>query len=242
MTKTIASLYFEERRLTRPLYGGNFYAPAVPKGAKPFLLEVRDHRQPEKQPHIVGGHIIPRTITGEEIAADIVLHWTSGALGMKGDVRPGIWVVRDTITQVDENGVPIKDVFGAVQYRPATDEEKAAMWAEDVAENTACQARWGEFKIAVGDSYAKDENSKMRLLIDPTMKAAAKYYGRDREWLDELKDGDTKTCQFCFKAIDARVLTCPNCREVVDRKGYDAATAKPPVPPPLNPGGKQQAA
>lgn len=240
MTKTIASIHFEERRLVRSLFSGNFYAPAVPKGDKPFLLEVRDHYQPEKQPHIVGGRIFRNMITGEEIARDIIQHWTAGVLGMTGDVHPGIWVVRDVITLLDETGTPIKDVYGAVQSRPATEEEKAAMWAEDLAENVAAQARWGEFNIQQADAYAKDENSKMRLLIGPTMRAAAKYYGRDREWLEELKDNDSKTCAFCIKSIDRRVVVCPHCQNVVDRAAYDKLTSKAPLPPPFSPSEKKQ--
>jgi ribosomal protein L37AE/L43A len=74
------------------------------------------------------------------------------------------------------------------------------------------------------------------------MKASAKYYGRDREWLEELKDGDTKSCQFCFKSIDRRVVKCPECGEIVDRAAYEKLTAKPPIPPPLNPSEKKQQA
>lgn len=246
MTKTVASIHFEERRLVRPLYGGNFYAPAVPKGDKPFLLTVNDHYQPEKQPYIVGGRVFRNIIIGDEIAVDIIQHWTAGTLGMTGDVHPGIWVVRDviTLTEKDANGndtgIAIKDAYGVVQSRPATEEEKATMWAQDLAENIAAQARWGEFNIQQADAYAKDENSKMRLLIGPTMKAAAKYYGRDREWLEELKDGDTKTCPFCVKSIDRRVIKCPHCSEIVDRAAYDKINVKSPLAPPLSPADKKQ--
>lgn len=242
MTKTVATIYYESRNLTRSLYGGNFHVPAVAKGGKPFLLEVRDHNQPEKQPHIVGGRIVPRTITGEEIAADIIQHWTTGVLGMTGDVRPGIWVVRDTIPMLEDNGTPIRDVYGIVQSRPATEAEKAAMWAEDLAENVACQARWGDFNILQGEVYATDTNTKMRLLINPTMKASATYYGREVEWSDELKHDDRKLCQFCGKSIARGIVKCQFCHEIVDRAAYDKLTAKPSVAPPLNPNEKKQAA
>lgn len=242
MTKTVAFMYYEARNLTRSLYGGNFHAPAVAKGEKPFLLEVRDHVQPEKQPHIVGGRIVPRTITGEEIALDIIQHWTAGVLGMTGDVRPGIWVVRDTIPMLDDNGTPLRDVYGIVQTRPATEAEKAAMWAEDLAENTGCQARWGDYNILQGDVYHGDSNTKMRLLINPTMKASARYYGREREWLDEVKDDDVRTCVFCGKSTDTRFPVCQNCDRVIDKAKFDALNAKAPMTPPLNPSEKKQAA
>ncbi len=230
MTKTVASIYYEERRAERTLYGGNYHMPAVPRGAKPALLQVTDKTQLERMPHIVGGGLIPRHIAGEEIANDIVKHWTEGVLGMTGNVGPGIWIVRDVIPILDENGIPVMDALKIVQTRPATEAEKAAMWAEDLAEAVAKQARWGEYNIQQGDALANDQNTKMRLLIGPTMKASCKYYGREREWMDELKDGDVKSCVFCFKSVDRRVLVCPHCQNVVDRAAYDKLTAKPLAP------------
>lgn len=219
-TTKVATIYYEERYLSRPLFCGNFHAPAVPKGDKPFILEVRDHIQPERMPHIVGGRRIPVTIHGEEIARDIIQHWTTGVLGMTGDVHPGIWVVRETITLRDDSGTPVKDVYGAVQSRPATDEEKTAMWAEDLSENKAAQTRWAEFNIQQGDVLASDSNTKMRLMIGPTMKLSVKYQGRERDWCEEMKDDDVKACKFCFKSIDSRVVVCPECKNVVDPQRY----------------------
>ncbi len=242
MTKTVASIHFEPRSIERSIYNGHFETPAVARGAKPFLLEVRDHIQLERLPYIVGGGQFPRQIFGEHIAADLITHWTSGALGMTGDCHPGFWIVRDTLPVLDETGTPIKDAFGVVQTRPATAEEKSAMWDEDLARETAAQARWGDLLIQEGDVLAGDENPQMRRLISHSMRTAAKYYGRDREWLMELKDSDAKTCPFCFKSIDARVVKCPHCSEIVDQAAYARLTAKPPLPPPVQtPQGKHAA-
>lgn len=242
MTKRIATVYFEKRHLERAIYGGVFDVPAVARGEKPFILEVRDHVQREQLPHILGGGQMPRQIAGEHIAADIIQHWTTGVLGMTGNVRPGIWIVRDVITLADENGIPLKDQFGVVQTRPATEEEKAAMWAEDLAENLACQARWGDFNIQKGDALWNDQNQEKRILINPTMKAAAPYYKREVEWTGELKQDDRKSCQFCGRSIARTVVKCQFCHEIVDRAAYDKLNAKPAVAPPLDPGQKKQQA
>ncbi len=242
MTKQLATIDFQEHSAVRSLYGGNFYIPAVPKGAKPFLLTLQDHVQMEKLPHIIGGGRMPVTIFGEHIGIDLIAHWTMGVLGMTGDCGPGIWVVRDTIQLMNDDGIPVADAFGVVQTRPATDEEKKAMWDEDYAAAVARQAKWGEFLIQQGDIYAADPNPKMRLLIGPAMKAAAKYYGREREWLDELKDDDTRLCPFCFKATNPLAPVCQKCDRVIDQAKYDALTKKPAMPPPLNPGEKKQVA
>ncbi len=239
MTRIVASIYFEARHLERTLYGGVFDAPAVPKGGKPALLEVRDHNQLERLPHIVGGGQFPRTILGEHIAADIVKHWSEGALGMTPECRPGIWVVRDVIVIADETGTPLKDAFGAVQTRPATPEEKEAMWRADLAENSMAQARWADLLIGQGDRLDGDPNPAMKLLISNLMINACKWRGRDRGWLQELKDFDAKTCPFCLKSLDIRAIKCQYCDEVVDQAGYAKLTAKPTLPPPAIPG-KQQ--
>src|ERR1035437_3370539 len=104
MTTKVASIYFMPCRLERPLYGGLFTIPAVPKSTQPAILEVRDHTQWEKQPHILGGQKKPTTICGEQVAHDIVQHWTMGALGQTVDCGRGIWKVRKTLPDLNPNG------------------------------------------------------------------------------------------------------------------------------------------
>ncbi len=248
MTRTVATIYFRQCHLERTLYGGVFDAPAVAKGDKPFLLEVRDHNQLERLPHIVGGGQFPRTILGQDIAVDIKKHWSEGALGMTPECRPGVWVVRDVVVIADETGTPLKDAFGSVQTRPATPEEKETMWQEDLAENTMAQARWADYLVSRADTLFADPNPAMRILIDPTMRTAAKYRGREREWLDEARDLDAKNCQFCLKSLPIKAIKCMYCGEIVDREGYSkmsqqgSPVAKQPLPPPVQTGKQNHAA
>lgn len=239
MTKQVATIYFEPRDLERPLYGGSFHAPAVGRNEKPFLVEVRDHNQLERLPHIVGGGIFPRTIIGEHIAKDIVQHWATGALGMTGDCHPGVWTVRDTITLQDVDGHPMRDAAGQVLTRPATEEEKSAMWAEDLAENTKAQNKWADLLIGQGDTLANDPNPSMKLLISDQSRAACRYRGRDRAWEQELLDSDAKSCPFCLKSLDIRAVVCQYCSNVVDQAAYAKLTAKAALSPPVQSPGKQ---
>jgi hypothetical protein len=242
MTKSIASIDFIAHHAERPKYGGIFDIPAVPKGAKPFLLAVPDHTEMEKQPHIVGGHQIPRQILGEEIAACVVNEWAANGLGMSPECGPGIWVVRDTIPLTNEHGELQVDPFTKrALHRPATDEEKAAMWAEDLAFNIARQERWGEYLIGQGDVLDADPNKKMAILISPAMRAAATYYGRSVKWLDrKIRANDRKQCPFCLTDIPSAMVKCSSCGEVVDRQRYAELTGKAPMTPPLKPTGNKE--
>jgi hypothetical protein len=244
MTKSIASLYFIPCHAERHKYGGVFDLPAVPKGAKPFLLTVPDHTEMEKQPHIVGGHQIPRSILGEEIASCVVKEWAENGLGMSPECGPGIWVVRDTIPLTNEKGELQIDPFtGRALNRMATDAEKAEMWEADLAFNIARQERWGEYLIGQGDILDADPNRKMAVLISPAMRAAATYYGRAVKWLDrKIKHDDRRSCPFCMESIPTATVICTHCKQVVDQKRYAELTKSAPIPPPLKPTGKEQTA
>lgn len=243
MTKQVASRYFMPVSMRRPLYGGVYDIPAVPKGETRFLL-ITDAIQPEKQPHITGGKRIPITIHAEEIAADFVKTNAANGMGMNGDCGPAVWVVRDSVPLLDEKGIPLLDAEGRAQFRLATEEEKAAMWAEDLEHQTARQDRWCDWLISIGDQLDADPEKKQRVWITPTMRTGAKFAGRTGGWVDQTaaRVDDNKACLFCTKIIPTASVVCQYCSNVVDRAKYDALTAKPPIPPLLKPTGKEQPA
>lgn len=219
MTSRVASIYFMGLSARRPLFGGVFDAAPVLKGEKPFILSIADHIQPEKMPHILGGGYIPRRIAGDEIARDIVREWSAEGLGMNVACGPGVWVVRDAIPIVNENGIQILDADGTAQFRPATDEEKEQMWAEDVAAQTMRQENWGAYLKQQGDMLDADPEKKRAILITPTMRAAAAYYGYAVDWMDrKLREGDRMACRWCTKIIPSNALVCPECSRVVDAR------------------------
>ncbi len=240
----IASLYFMPTSMRRPLYGGVYDIPAVPKGSPPIVYEIVDAIQPEKQPHILGGGRIPITIHARDIATDYVKANSRNGLGMSEDCGPAIWIVRDSIPMLNPDGTPLLDVEKRAQYRPATEEEKAQMWAEDMATQTARQDRWCDWLISQGDILDADPEQKQRVWITPTMRVGAKYAGREGGWVDRsaARADANKICQFCDKSTSARAPVCQHCNRVIDQSAYDKLIAKPSMPPPLEPAAKKQPA
>lgn len=217
MTKQIATIHFQGRKLERPLYGGYFEIPAVPKGAPPFLYTINDHIQLVEIPLTTKRR--PETIFAQHIAFDCVHHWAYTAMGNSTDCGPGIWIVRDVIPITAEGGLPVMGADGLPQVRPATDEERLAMWSEDLQRAIQRQERWGEWLINKGDEW--DVNPKQRVYISDEMKLACEYYDRPRPWTGKVTMGDRKICQFCGTTFMAGVFKCPNCKEVVDLTAYN---------------------
>ena len=244
MTVSIASLYFMPTSLRRPLYGGVYDIPAVSKGSPHAFLNIIDAIQPEKQPFILGGGRIPITIHARDIATDYVKSNARNGLGMSEDCGPAIWIVRDSVPMLNPDGTPLLDVEKRAQYRPATEEEKSQMWAEDMATQTARQDRWCDWLISQGDILDADPEQKQRVWITPTMRVGAKYAGREGGWVDRsaARADANKMCQFCTKSIPTASVVCQFCQNVVDRAKYDVLTAKPAMAPPLKNKDQQPAA
>lgn len=245
MTTRVATLYFMPISPRRPLYSGVFDLPAVPKGAKPEFLTINDHVQLEQRPHVLGGGKTPVQIRSIDIANCIVKEYSRNGLGMTGDCGPAIWVVRDAVPMLNLDGTPVLDAEKRAQFRPATEEEKAQMWAEDLAEQTARQDRWCQWLISQGNILDADPEKKMQVWITDTMRAGAKYADVEVPWQkgNVARAVDRKECPFCFKSVESRWVKCQHCNEVLDREKYAALTAKPPIAPPVkNPKEQQPAA
>lgn len=223
MQKYVASIFFDDTRVDRAIYGGQFVLPAVPRGAPPYILEIRDHIQMEDLPFISGGGRVPRVIAGEHIAADVVEHVAMLGRGMSVECGPGVWVVRDQVPLLDQDGAWIIDANNKPETRPATEAEKQAMFAEDHAFALRRQDSYCQLLIGQGDAYAV--NPKETILITPRMKKACIHAQRERDWLTDLKDGDVRLCPYCMKSIDSRAIKCPNCSEVVDVAKHAALIA-----------------
>lgn len=246
MTKQIASIYFAEVAAGRALYGGYYRLPAVPKGGEPVLLTIEDRIQRSQEPSPDGKTKaqVRYMVEARDIATDILREWTRETVGMSPSCQPGMWMVRDEVPVIDEQGRPEMDADHRAVWRLATATEKRAMWDEDLATARACNDNWGDYLIRQGDVLA--EEPKQWVLISSLMKTAARHYGKEREWLQELKDSDIKKCPFCTKSIAIAALKCPNCQEVVDVERYaqekarqeavmDAAKSVPARPPVARP-------
>jgi hypothetical protein len=230
MTKTIASIYyFKAQTIERPLYAGKFSLQPVKKGDAPFLLTIKDHQQIETLPYFKGTTSAGRQrqeriqVTGEEIANDLILHWTTQHPDATPECRPGIWIVRETVALTDEHGKPVNDADGLQSTRPATQQEKDIMFAEDLESNTECQANWAQKGFDRGNMMA-DDPKKVPFISD-LYRESAKYLGVTPTWLRKNAEIDTKMCPLCTKVIAAAAIKCPNCAEIIDAARYSAHQA-----------------
>jgi hypothetical protein len=222
VTAKVASIYFEEKEVERPLYSGKFKFPAVAKGGKPFILTIPDHHQSERMPYSVGGGKIARLITGQEIAHDIVQMLAHNGLGMSPQCGPGIWQVREFEPICDEHGVPQKDFDGRVQLVELSAEVKARYFAEDQAEASARQIAWADYLVGQGDMMDADPQQKLGQFITPAMRLAAAWSGLTPTWNQKSKTGDSILCPYCGSSIRKAIAVCPICQNVVDSKKFEA--------------------
>lgn len=227
----IASVYPITMHAERGIYGGVFHLPAFQKDGRPVMYEVRDHVQTDTLPWIMAPQGAQRQsqikilINATDITRDIIQEWTLRTLGQSPDCRPGIWMVRDQIPLFEDDGItPMKDALGQQEWRQATKEEREEMFQEDLAYNLDVQSRWADYCIMQGDIMG--ENIKAVQFIPSYCKVLCRYYGRDRKWLHNLKDGDIKTCSYCKKTIPSDAVKCQFCQEVVDWKAYNKLKAE----------------
>lgn len=230
MTKTICSIYFSPLvEIRRASYQGVFNIPVVKKGDPPAKLVIKDHYEINELPFLAGTRnnrpLKQRIlILGEDIAADILAHWTAYHPEMTSQRAPGLWVVRDVMHLWDDDGSPIMDAEGRHETRPATTGERESMFAEDLAAAHERQDAWVEAAIRKGDIMAEDP--KKVPWIPQYCLDSVDYSGRSRDWRRGLRDGDIKQCPYCTKSITSTAFKCPFCSEVVDPAGYEEFKAR----------------
>jgi len=222
MTARVASIYFAPVRAERA-FGGPFEIAPVPLGATPAILVIADRIQIEQGPYQMssdGNHRSRRDflVRGETIAADIVAEWTQNGVGMNPQCRPGIWVVRERIAEVDAQGRSMLDGDGRALWRDATDAERLAMWEEDLAAAQAADRAYAEHLFVAANAMA--EEPKLIPFIPKTARLGAKQYGLEAEWLREGAALRVKSCPYCTKVIPERAIKCPRCAEIVDVEEY----------------------
>lgn len=245
-TVRIATIYPIAMRVQRPIYQGDFKFPAVPFGAEPFILEIKDHYEWNDRPFFEGtvnGRLRRRrdVIAADEIANDIIRELTQSHPDAAPGCHPGIWIVRERVPLHDEKGLPILDADAKASFREMSEAEKKAAWAEDLEANRQAQAAWGERAIQKGNIMAQEP--KAVPFIPDYCKEMAKYYGQSPKWLNRITEGNTKKCQWCAQIIDRESIICPECGKTVDFKRYAQleaelkatidSTPKAPVTPPI---------
>lgn len=193
MTKTVASLCPWRSWIHRPHFSRvqMYMLEPIPKGSAPFLLRINDDVQWEKllsvQPPV------SKTILGEEIAADLVLHASRQGPFMNEDAHPAVWMCEGDTPSSEEIYAELpklRDYCGLlVEY------------ADDL-----------ERRRTKGEALVPK--------VTQRMKDACRYLDLKRDWLTELVDSST-VCPFCTHTIPSHALKCPECKEVVNRVKYD---------------------
>jgi hypothetical protein len=226
MNATVASIYFAPVRAERQ-YGGPYEIPAVPLGSEPALLTVTDRVQVEEGPYQLGmnGRRGKRRqlILGEVIARCIVDEWTTHGLGMTPQCRPGIWLVRDRVPLLFDDGSPQTDADGIALWRPAEEDEKQEMWEEDLVAARAADQAYANMLFLQANAMAQD--ARLIPFVPPNAKRAAKQYGMNADWLRENAALHVKPCPYCTKVISGNAIKCPNCSEIVNVDAYVALEA-----------------
>jgi len=222
MTTKIASIYYAAVRAERP-YGGPYEIPAVERGAPPVIVEIKDCIQVEQGPYSLGTNgrraRYVFQITGESIARDLVSQWTMSGLGMNPQCRPGIWVVRERLPLMNEDGTPQTDADQRALWRDATPEELDAMWEEDLAAAQQANYAYAQMHFTRANAVA-NEDQRLIPFIPEVARLGARFYGFDADWLHENSAVNVRSCPYCTKIISAKAVKCPHCNEVVNLEEY----------------------
>lgn len=168
-----------------------FHIDAVPQRGAVATTIIEDNFQWEKIMSFSPS--TRKTILGEEIAADLVLHTARSGPFQEADAHPAVWMCAGPEPSLEEIDVYyprlLKYCGNVVEYADELDRRR----------------QQGETNVQK---------------IMPRMKDCCRFLGLKREWLTELVDS-TRICPFCTQVIPIQSLKCRNCHEVVDRVRYD---------------------
>lgn len=231
MLTRIASCHFHSVHAERGQYGGMYDIPAVGLNETPLVLEIQDKVQywegTFESSNVIGRRKQNKTMVwGEQIAEDLVAQWTLNGDGRTHNSHPGIWVVRDRIFETTPSGQIACDLEGKALFRTPTDEERDQMWEEDYARCKAADANYARYLITVADSMANDPRGSRAQFISPVAVAAAKAYAPNAAWLRIGHELIPNVCPYCQARVPAKVIKCPNCKEVVDLAAFAALQAR----------------
>jgi hypothetical protein len=167
-----------------------FKIPAAPFNGY-SILRVSDQQE---SCYVAAGIHVPRLITAEELAQDLVRDFRRLRSGANG--CPGVWVA-------EQDNPTHEEIVNSAQYRDARAEQDV------LCQNLIIEARTLKSKEL--------ENT----LSDKHFIAAdyLKVTGEDWQKKD-LHHGARKQCHFCGHFVGAAVVKCTNCQEIIDPVGY----------------------
>lgn len=227
----IASVHFAPLIAVRPYAPAYEMPPLEELGKTPARLTIEDVIQTERGPYATSPFEGQRsfqehTITAYEIADDLIGWWSRLGMGMTGDCHPGVWLVRDRVPEMEDDGKGGEryrlNARKQTMFRPATHEERMAMWKEDYAANVKADAKYGEYLIVKGDFIHGLPTDDPRRVpgISPPMRMACEFYGVRRRWTLEVTSHSTKHCTMCQEAVPGAAIVCPRCSWPLDMARY----------------------
>ena len=237
METRVASIHFDTLTASRRYRGQAYVIPPAKLGADPNIIVTRDLIETDEGPWLgaTKRQKIQNVVKGEEIARCIVGQWDGSTVpgtGTNPMRHPGVWVVRERmpVTEKQQKIVDgenltyeermVLDASGANVFRPATDEERRAMWEEDLAHARAADRAYAEWCWSEGNriwlAWQRGSKEPVPREIPPTYKKAAIQYGLDAEWLKEAASSNAQACPTCEKLVSRTALICQFCSEPID--------------------------
>lgn len=198
LKSTIVSLYPLSINEHKPgLYPGYFYIPAAPEGDLSFLVVGDAIFYSENKNDRMVAVTTPFHVLADSIVNDFMVNHIGRVIG--------------------ENG-PVAEP--AVFYVPGAWRDKETIkieFAEEIENAHRKQMNWfGEIIKIADEVFARTSRHSS---VSELCRIAARRLNIQRPWTIDVTGSDK--CPFCKTTLPYGAVKCPNCREVVDRTGYE---------------------
>lgn len=228
----IASIHYKTLTADRSIYRGYYEIPGVPLDGKPVIIDLVDRVQRDEGAYELGSGgkraQLQYPVWGQQIAQDLVREWAQSGLGMTPDCHPGVWVVRNSLPtmELDASGTPriVMDVLNMQVFHPATAEETAQMWQEDLAHAKMADRNYAEWCFREGNGWAAD--ARKIPYIPKNYIMAARHYGFEAPWTKEQTTSQIAPCIYCTTPIPKSSVVCPKCQQVVNVEAFAMLEAR----------------
>lgn len=193
----------------------SYQIPAVPKGEVRTLVVTdaaemyQDWAQagPNQAPPKV-----PRPVWAEDIAKDLMSHWTSSLMDVSEIAGPGVLI----IARNAENPAYVKPT------------------PEQLFQMKSLQTAYFEILLYDGNRLAAESKNAQ---ITPLHKEAAKWLGKETNWASKIGVDEMIACPVCTEKINAMAVICPKCttqikvmpKHIADLQGTSIEQMPPPV-------------
>lgn len=185
-----------------------FRLEPVPRGGKPFVLEVYDSFESIIDVMGLQGNTaragekprIPKPVPVETIVADLLNIWTGGLFNVPNGAAPGIIeIVNSAPTQAE------------------------------IAKMNKMQTLYFSFLFNEAEKIFRGDKTALGAWTDiiPNMRLAADWLGEKRVWSDPEAIRNLEPCPVCKSLIQKEVYRCPSCQTVLRALPAELAKLQP---------------